>query len=304
MHERQKALERLLDSWLETSLNANAFSSLTRKFQSVETDAEEWEIFLHFSSIHREAPRKSLSLNETALREANVLIEGWQPDRWGLDEVARSRLLISLSKRGESFFFEILDKLFESSDMREAETLYRCLPILPWPDKLTSRASEGVRSNITTVYQAIAHHNPYPAAWLDENAWNHLVLKALFIEVPLYRIQGLENRRNEKLFRMVIDLAHERWAAGRTVSPEMWCLASPWIHEDHEQEWTRLLESDDKLDREALRNICMESSDKEVKNLLNEHPQYFDSLGDPVSWEEIGKKVEARKTSAYSTDES
>lgn len=299
MHERQEALEKLLDSWLERSLDSEAFSSLNKKFQSVEKGAEEWEIFLHFSSVHRLAPRTRLQLTETQHREAETWIEGWQPDRWDLDEVARTRLLLSLARRGESFFFTILDKLFESSDMREGEALYRALPTFPWPEKCRSRAAEGVRSNITTIYLAVAHHNPYPATWMGENAWNQLVLKALFMDVPLYRIWGLDKRRNEAQFQMVLDLAHERWAAGRTVSPEMWRLASPWIDGDHENDLLILLERDDKLEREALRKICMESTNKRVQSILEENPQYFEPSGDPISWDELGERVEARGTSAY-----
>ncbi|MGM0506916.1 MAG: EboA domain-containing protein [Bacteroidota bacterium] len=299
MHERQQALEKLLDSWLERSLNPDAFSALHKKFQSVEESAEEWEIFLHFSSIHREAPQNRLQISESERQEAESRIEGWQPHRWGLDEVARARLLLSLSKRGESFFFTTLEKLFESSDMREGETLYRCLPILPWAKQWRSRAAEGVRSNITTVYLAVAHHNPYPATWLDDNAWNQLVLKALFMDASLYRIWGLDKRRNEDQFQMVMDLAHERWAAGRTISPEMWRLATPWLHGEHEKDLLVLLESSDELEREALRNICLESSDKQVQSLLAEHPQQFEQLDEPISWDEIGRRLEERGNGAY-----
>lgn len=290
---------RLLDSWLEKSLDTDACSTLKEMFKTVEESAEEWEIFLHFSSVHRHVPKQKLQASDAELNEAEEWIDGWQPNRWRLDEVARARMLLTLSSRGESFFFEILDKLFESSDMREGETLYRCLPVLPWPEKLTSRAAEGIRSNITSIYQAIAHHNPFPAHWLDKNSWNQMVLKALFIEVPLYRIWGLDQRRNEELYRMAIDLAHERWAAGRTVSPEMWRLVSPWIHENQWDELNHLLESEDVLNRQAFKNICMESPNKEVQKFLKKLPKDGDLQENKVSWDELGRQVESRGATSY-----
>lgn len=302
MQERQEALAKLLDSWLEKSLDSDAFESLKKTFQTVEEDAEEWEIFLHFSSIHRRAPNEPFQLTDEDQKEADHWVEGWQPNRWGLDELARARLLLSLSNRGETFFFDILDKLFESSDMREGEALYRSLPILPWPEKLATRAAEGVRSNITSIYQAVAHHNPFPAKWMDDNAWNQMVLKALFIDVPLYRIWGLDQRHNKELFRMVIDLAHERWAAGRTVSPEIWRLVSPWISGNQMNELNRLMESDDSLNRQALRNICMESSIEEVQQILKEIPNDVELQKDPISWDELGRRVELHGDSSYNSE--
>ena len=49
-----------------------------------------------------------------------------------------------------------------------------------------------------------------------------MVLKALFVGSALRPIQGLDARANPPLARMLSDYAHERWAAGRPVSPELW----------------------------------------------------------------------------------
>ena len=68
------------------------------------------------------------------------------------------------------------------------------------------------------VFEAVAHRNPYPARHFDESAWNHLVLKALFIGSTLAPIEELDARANPTLMRMLCDYAHERWAAGRTIS--------------------------------------------------------------------------------------
>jgi len=93
---------------------------------------------------------------------------------------------------------------------------------------LQGRAREGVRSAMTPVFEAVAHRNPYPRDMFDEDGWNHMVLKALFIGSTLDPIQGLDARANADLAVMLVDYAHERWAAGRPVSPELWRCVGPF----------------------------------------------------------------------------
>ena len=90
------------------------------------------------------------------------------------------------------------------------------------------QAAEGIRTNMTSVFNAVALDNPYPANYLDDLAWNQMVLKALFVGSPLHRIYGLERRNNQKLSQMLVDYASERLAANRTVNSELWELAMPF----------------------------------------------------------------------------
>ena len=63
---------------------------------------------------------------------------------------------------------------------------------------------------------------PIRADYFSEHRWNHMVLKALFIGSTLAPIQGLDERANPDLAQILFDYAHERWAAERTVTPELW----------------------------------------------------------------------------------
>jgi hypothetical protein len=81
------------------------------------------------------------------------------------------------------------------------------------------------------VFEAVAHRNPYPAERFGEDAWNQMVLKALFIGAALAPVQGLERRANPALARMLRDYARERRAAGRPVSPELWRCVGPFAEE-------------------------------------------------------------------------
>ena len=55
-----------------------------------------------------------------------------------------------------------------------------------------------------------------------------MVLKALFVGSRLAPIQGLDERANPELARILREYAHERWAAGRPVTPELWRCVGPF----------------------------------------------------------------------------
>lgn len=300
MPEREHTLIEWIDSWLERSIPSEQWNRLNKRFTTLASGAEEWEVFHQFSALHRLLPKERVALTDQEKQNATRWIPGWQPERWDLDELGRVRLLLTFANLGKEPFLEILDNLFETADMRESEALYKSLAVLPWPERLAGRAAEGVRSNITTVYQAVAHHNPYPAAWLDDAAWNQMILKALFIETPLYPVWRLDERRNESLFQMAMDLAHERWAAGRSISPEVWRLASPWIGPGEMDDLQQLLTSRDPLEKQALRRLCMESDFEELQSIPSDHSDVFEALGEPISWDEIGQEDESREATAYS----
>jgi hypothetical protein len=119
--------------------------------------------------------------------------------------------------------------------------VYRTLPLLSHAEAHVARCTEGIRTNIPPVFCAVAHRNPYPQERLDENAWNQMVLKALFIGVPLAPIRGLDTCANPALARMLRDYAHERWSAGRPVSPELWRCVGPHADADARRDLGRVL---------------------------------------------------------------
>jgi hypothetical protein len=90
------------------------------------------------------------------------------------------------------------------------------------------RAAEGVRTNMRVVFEAVAHHNPVSAEQLPEDAWNQMVLKALFVGSTLSpdRRSGQPGQCHPGAHAG--DYAHERWSAGRQVSPELWRCVGPF----------------------------------------------------------------------------
>uniref|UniRef100_UPI00193A4226 EboA domain-containing protein n=1 Tax=Agromyces humi TaxID=1766800 RepID=UPI00193A4226 len=67
---------------------------------------------------------------------------------------------------------------------------------------------------------------PFAADHLDEHGWRHGVLKALFMQLPLDVVAGLDRRADPELARMAAALIAERRAAGRAVSDDMTRLAA------------------------------------------------------------------------------
>jgi hypothetical protein len=108
-------------------------------------------------------------------------------------------------------------RLFESGELGEQESVLRTLALLPEPARFTDTGVAACRTNAKSVFEAIGCDNPFPAAYFSELSFNQLVMKAVFIEAPVARIEGLAARRNAELLRMARDYASERRAAGRPV---------------------------------------------------------------------------------------
>ena len=144
------------------------------------------------------------------------------------DRAGRILLLLSFPSEDSDRYVATLEQIIAAADVEEAIAFYRSLPLLPYPEKFQLRAAEGIRTNMTSVFNAVALNNPYPARYLDDLAWNQMVLKALFVGSPLHPIYGLESRNNQQLCQMLIDYACERLAAHRTVSSELWELVMPF----------------------------------------------------------------------------
>jgi hypothetical protein len=96
------------------------------------------------------------------------------------------------------------------------------LALLPHPERYVWRAGEGCRSSLRAVYEAAACDTPFPFRHFDAAAWRQLVIKAVFVGAPLWRVHGLDQRLDAELARMALDLVEERRAAGRHVQPELW----------------------------------------------------------------------------------
>jgi hypothetical protein len=137
---------------------------------------------------------------------------------WTLGDATRALLLLRAFERTPAQAQpRLLLRLYEGGELGEQESALRTLSLLPDPARFLETGVAGCRTNAKRVFEAVACDNPFPAAHFPELDYNQLVMKALFIEAPVARIEGLAARRTSELLRMARDYASERRAAGRPV---------------------------------------------------------------------------------------
>ncbi|MDX1541281.1 MAG: EboA domain-containing protein, partial [Geminicoccaceae bacterium] len=143
-------------------------------------------------------------------------------------------------------------------------------------------------------FEAVAHRSPYPKEQFSENRWNHMVLKALFVGSALHPIQGLDERANPELATMLHDYAHERWSAGRPVSPELWRCVGPFAEGAIVDDLARVLRTGTRQEQEAALLALTASPDPRAKDVLAEAPaRSTAAAGDDLSWERLAAELEA-----------
>lgn len=211
---------------------------------------------LAFRSAARFFSKTGLEICLQEQRAADRLRQGFRPECWNVLQTARTYLLLNYRHDSPEVWLSVLNKLFETADIYEQESLYSALCLLPYPDRLKARAAEGLRTNVTTVFDSIALNNPYPAEYLDESAWNQMVLKAVFLQRPLYKLIGSDDRTNPLLAKMLLEYAHERWAEGRHVTPEIWRFTTPFLSDDYLRDFEKALEGGSPTERDAVLLAC------------------------------------------------
>ncbi len=260
--------ETLLHDWLTPRVPPLALAWLAgSRTQAATGDTRAF--FLAFGMAPRKVGKADLHLTDAEKQAATVARPGWNPSSWTVDQAARTHLVLALPFTDAAALVATLDKLFAASDGGELVALYQMLPLLPHPEAHRLRAAEGIRTSMKAVFCAVAHHNPYPAEQLDEAAWNQMVLKCLFIGAALDPVLGLDRRGNATLARMLVDYAHERWAAGRPVSPELWRVVGPHADDRAIADLKEVLDEGGMTEREAAVLALMASP----------HPGAAEALG-------------------------
>lgn len=260
----------------------------------IENEALPKKLYLSFSMASRFFNKEPLQLSAQDLVAAEEIRNGFRPYNWDVLQTARTYLLLLFSSNDQEVWFETIQKLFETADMHEQEALYAALPLMPYPLTLRKRAAEGIRTNITSVFDAVALENPYPADFLEQEAWNQMVLKAVFMQRPLYRIYKADERANEEMANMLIDFAHERWAAGRKVMPELWRFVGPFLSKSNFADIERVVKQGDKLEQAAGLLACSMSTLPEAKQLLDQYPETKKSIqANQLKWKDIGERFAA-----------
>jgi hypothetical protein len=139
---------------------------------------------------------------------------------WTADEASRVALLVAVARADA--LPEIVEAVYHEGDSREKRAVIRALPLLPEGRRFLPLALDAGRRSETTLFEAVACHNPFPARHYPELEFNKLVMKAAFVGVALDRIVGLDRRGNPELARMGMDHVSEQESAGRRFAPGIW----------------------------------------------------------------------------------
>ncbi len=261
----------LIRTWLARQSPEPASAWLHEQIEKLSAAPAERDIHIALGMIPRRLGREDLELKAEDLAKAGQVLPDWDPSGWSLDEAARILVLCTLDRSNRDFATFYAD-LCRTADVQESIALYKGLPLYPNPEALVAQAAEGVRTNMRAIFEAVAHRNPFPRDHFDENRWNQMVLKALFIGSKLDPILGLDQRANPALAAMLIDYAHERWAAGRTVTPELWRCVGPFAMGQALGDLKRALSSDDGQEQQGAALALSASPVSEAKTLLAATP--------------------------------
>ena len=278
-----------IQEFLKKALDGNAepasLTWLEEQAEKIKASTSPTSFFLAFSRASRYFKKEALSWKEGSTMP---LPEGVDPSGWDSLQVARIYLVLKLPFQNEAWQ-AILQQLFETGDMYEQQVLYAALPLFPNAEGLLPRAIEGCRTNMSLIFDAIALRNPFPARFFPEANWNQLVLKAIFMQRPLYLIHDLDRRRNAALAAMATDFAHERWAAGRAVMPEVWRLLVPFMGPQYLDDLKKVLAATDATEQKAGALAAYQSSYAPAKELLTAYPSLQEACATATySWEDLG----------------
>jgi hypothetical protein len=210
-----------LHAWLTRQLSPAAMDWLNTQSKAI-VQGDRRTLFLSFGMASRKIGKAELQLSAADLAVAQTIRPRWQPRGWVLDQCARTLFVLQFPTETADACVTLLDQLFAAGEMHELVALYQALPLYPYPEAHRLRCAEGIRSNIRGVFAAVAHHNPYPSEMLSDDAWNQMILKCLFVGLPLDPVVGLDERTSPRLSDMLLDYAEERAAARRAISPELW----------------------------------------------------------------------------------
>jgi hypothetical protein len=140
-----------------------------------------------------------------------------------LDELWRITVLVEAAARPDGE--RVVADAYRGGDSDERCAVLRALPLVSAPERFAALAADACRTSVRTIFEALACENPFPARHLSALHFNQMILKTLFLDVPLARVLGLDARRSDELVRMARDYAAERRAAGRPVSADLATLA-------------------------------------------------------------------------------
>lgn len=258
---------------------------LEDKIRGVVNEKSSRELFLTYSLIATKIKIKDnleVSIDDIVL-EAYLLTQNTN-----IQQIGRIYLLICVLNADNDFFAAKVATIIQIADTSELETFLKFLILLPRAEYYKHVAVDALRTNIATVFNALAYNNPYPGRYFNDQEWNQMFLKTAFMEADLSAISDVDKRANKDLARIISDYAHERWAASRNIDPFFWRPVSKFMNDELLKDMHYLLNSDVVYDTRAAA-LCLYTSDNiKAKALLEEYPELQTKVEQKnISWDSL-----------------
>jgi len=170
-------------------------------------------------------------LGAEPLKDAAIIDTNFSPldiRRWSYADAARLIMLMTAIERDLEQAENIITSYYKMGDEAEHIALVQGLIFFAPADYLTELALDVGRTNNLEVLAALTLDNPYPASFYNDQAFNQMVLKGLFLGLAIERIEGIEQRANPDLTRMCENYVVERQEADRTVPADIWLAIGPF----------------------------------------------------------------------------
>jgi hypothetical protein len=274
-----------LSKIIESNVDSIVKNWLAEKIDTVISEKSVKTLYLTYSLIGSKVDLQgefNIDAVQDDLKEYILLQNG------NIRQLSRMYLLIKVLEADEVFFSPKIANIIQVADTGELETFLKFLILLPNPEKYKTAAVDSLRTNISTVFNAIAFNNPYPGKYFDESQWNQMYLKTAFMQGDLSAIKDIDKRANKDLARIISDYAHERWAASRDIDPYFWRPVTKFLNNDLLKDMQRLLQSENVAENEAAALCLFNSGLKEGQELLKAHPELIENVKNKtISWNSL-----------------
>lgn len=270
--------ESLLRGWLQRQLTDGQNDWLCRALRQMGDDPGDADIAARYEEAPRALGVQALELDGDDLARARAARTGFCPLGWSVADTARVLMLMSLPSPGAKSLARRIDALASTVPSEAMHAVYRGLPLYLRADELIDTAESGLHSEDRTIFEAVAHQNPYPHDHFDERRWNAMILRAVRLDSRLTPVFGLDARANPRLADALRGFAHERWAAGRAVPYEIWRLVGPFAVGDAVGDLERALESPNTAERAAAALALAASPDEAAAHALARQPELSEAI--------------------------
>lgn len=148
---------------------------------------------------------------------------------WRVDDTARVLLLLASGRHEPAGAIGRARELYFAGDARERSGALRALSFLPHATEdagALPAVLDAVRVSQLEILEAAMCENAYASWHLPQHEWRTAAFKVLFLGHSIHRVMRLDQRADAHLSQSLLDLAREREAANRVVSPDTWTLAA------------------------------------------------------------------------------